>query len=402
MVGVVILSKFTLPFQKGKANKDFSGMIDYIDREEAIENDYDPFCKVEIEKELEEFDMFSGMLDYMDRKKARNESIKDKVALFTNEKDELTLEEKAELKNRFNAAQEKGSVMWNDVISFDNEWLKEHGIYSGKSKLVDTQKIRRAVRESTNEMMKLENISGLWCADIHYNTNNIHVHVATVEENPTRERGKRKGKTIGRMKSKVVNEITDQAEIYRQINDLIRKNIVDSKKQMRLSKDKEVKKLFKETYKMLPKNRRYWSYNYEKLKETRPNIDRLSQLYIEKYQKNSFKELKELLKKQEQILKDHYGGDNKYCENKLGDLYTRMGNAVLKEMKEYDKEVMSLSNKPPSYKKQKSSLFGYGSISYGLKRMKYALKSEYDEFKNQISHEELIRDIERSSSQYEY
>lgn len=75
---------------------------------------------------------------------------------------------------------------------------------------------------------------------------------------------------------------------------------------------------------------------------------------------------------------------------------------MLKEMKEYDKEVMSLSNKPPSYKKQKSSLFGYGSISYGLKRMKYALKSEYDEFKNQISHEELIRDIERSSSQYEY
>lgn len=403
MVGVVLLTRFTLPSEGGeKAQRDFSGMIDYIDREEAIENDNDPFHKEQIGRELESYDMFSGMLDYMDRQKARSGESKDKVALFTDDKDRLTLEEKVELKERFNAAQVKGSVMWNDVISFDNEWLKEQGVYSEESKLFDRQKIMRAVREATNEMMKQENISGLWCADIHYNTNNIHVHVATVEESPTRERGKRKGKSIGKMKSKVVNSITDQAEVYRQINDLIRKNIVDSKKKVRLSKDKEIKKLFKDTYGMLPKNRRYWNYNYEKIKDLRPKLDRISYLYMEKYQDESFKELKNLLKKQQKNIKNQYGGENDYYENKLDDLYTRMGNAVLKEMKAYDKEVNNIE-KISDYRAQKKRIsVRPESLHYQFKRLKHSLKNEYDEFKNQTSHEELMRNIERSGGQYEY
>lgn len=403
MVGVVLLTKFTLPHEGGeKAQRDFSGMIDYMDREEAIEHEIDPFCKVEIEKELEDFDMFSGMIDYMDRHKARSEESKDKGALFTNDKDRLTSEEKIDLKERFNAAQEKGSVMWNDVISFDNEWLKEQGVYSEESKLFDKQKIIKAVREATNDMIKQENINGFWCADIHYNTNNIHVHVATVEETPTRERGKRKGKTLGRMKSKVVNSITDQAEIYRQINDLIRKNIVDSKKKTKLSKDKEIKKLFKETYEMLPRDRRYWKYNYEKIKDLRPHIDKISEIYMEKYEADSFKELKGLLKRQHMNLQNHYGGDNDYYQNKIKDLHTRMGNAVLKEMKEYDKERREMIQKRPVYEQKKNTPLGRGSINYGLNRMKYALKNEYEEFKNQASYEELQRDIETSRHRHRY
>src|SRR5690625_7773322 len=60
--------------------------------------------------------------------------------------------------------------------------------------------------------------SAIWTASLHYNTDNIHVHIATVEPHPTRDvmnvfdketntwreeyRAKRKPKTLDKMKSK--------------------------------------------------------------------------------------------------------------------------------------------------------------------------------------------------------
>jgi len=41
----------------------------------------------------------------------------------------------------------------------------------------------------------------------------FHIHIATVEPQPTRERGKRKPKTLDAMKSTVVNQILNRGRL---------------------------------------------------------------------------------------------------------------------------------------------------------------------------------------------
>ncbi|WP_268398117.1 relaxase MobL [Bacillus sp. T17B1] len=76
-----------------------------------------------------------------------------------------------------------------DVISFDNEWLQENGVL--KDGFMDEQKMKQATRNAVNEMIRKEGLSdsAIWLAAIH--TDNIHVHVATVQTNNFRERENR-------------------------------------------------------------------------------------------------------------------------------------------------------------------------------------------------------------------
>ena len=379
MTGITLMSEFVLPQSKKK----FSGMIDYIDRKEAIEN---------------EFNDFSGMIDYMDREKAKHIYEKNEIGLFTFEKDFINESEKKQLKNKFDKAQQSGSIMWKDVISFDNSWLEKQGIYSKKSKLLDEKKLKNATRKAMEEMLGLEKIpNALWCGDIHFNTDNIHIHIATVEETVTRERGKRKPKTLEKMKSKIVNDLTDEKEIYKRINDIIRKDIVDSKKKVALSKDKATKELFKKAYSMLPENKKHWQYNYNSIKKVKPILDEITNIYIEKNHKESFDKLNNILQKQQKKLSKNYGGANNYYENKMNDLYTRMGNAILKEMKEYSEIEKKKNTNTKTIKITKKI-----DIRYDLKKLNYYMNSEYDNFKNQIHYEKLENDIDYRNQEYEH
>ncbi len=38
--------------------------------------------------------------------------------------------------------------MWQDVISFDNDWLEKQGVYNSESHTVDETKMRSIVRET--------------------------------------------------------------------------------------------------------------------------------------------------------------------------------------------------------------------------------------------------------------
>ena len=269
----------------------------------------------------------------MDRKKAKSINSKSDIGLFTDNKDILDSTEKNKLKNLFNKCQENGGIMWHDVISFDNKFLEKHGIYDSKNMVLDNRKLKDVIRASANEMLKKEKLdeSAIWCADIHYNTDNIHVHVSTVELNPSKERGKRKPKSILAMKSKVVNGIINNNEQYKKINDIIRKDIIENKKEVKSLDNIKLKKLFVEIHSKLPEDRKQWNYNYNTINHVRPLIDKMTDIYIEKYYKDDFLKLKKELKIQEVNLKEAYGkGKNdsykKYYDTKIKDLKTRMGN----------------------------------------------------------------------------
>lgn len=382
---VIVKSKFAVA-----SSKTFKDYVDYVDRESA---------KRKVNKKTPNMD-FMNYQDYMDDEEKT-------TSLFTSYSDKLNEKEKESLKKSFSIAQENNSVLWQDVISFDNKWLEEHGIYDSKTHTIDEKKLKNVARLSMNEMLKKEGLdkSAIWSGAIHYNTDNIHIHIATVEPSPTRERGKRKLKSLETMKSKVINNIMDRSQEQKLINDVIRKQMVNPKKNDNtLSfKNRSFKKDFLKIYHALPDDRKQWSYGYNSLSHVKPDLDKMSRDYIEKYHKKDFKMLSKKLDEEVKVYKKTYGTSDKkryedYKKNKIDELYKRMGNAFLQEMNKYDKSLLSQSfkskenNESPKTKRQilKENI-GFNEVKYGIDRM---LNSEYKNWKNQLAYEKLQQEIE--------
>src|SRR5690625_581629 len=128
---VVFKSKFVLP-----ESKEYKEYVDYIDREDAKVK-----RNIDLERNsnnMNDFHLFHSFMDYMDD----NEKDGD---LFSNEYNTLNKEEKKEMKRSFALAQKNGSPMWQDVISFDNEWLAEQGLYDHETKKLDENKVKNVV-----------------------------------------------------------------------------------------------------------------------------------------------------------------------------------------------------------------------------------------------------------------
>jgi len=354
--------------------------------------------------------------DYMDNGKKctpgfNNEADKTS-ALFTATKDLLTQEEKQTLKAQFCKAQKNDSPMWQQVISFTNDFLGKYGLYDSRSKILDEDKMRTVTRLAMDEMLHDEHMDGaaVWSAAIHYNTDNIHVHIAIVEPSPTRKKkefidkksGEKKKqfagsinkKTFGKMKSKIVNNIVDRSPELQKINDIIRNNIVAVKRGRSSYRDKKLRGMFLNLYRTLPEDRRLWFYNMNALSSVRPEIDRFTKAYIDMYHRQDFAELTHKLNEQQKFLRSVYGAGKEdlyknYAKTKIKDLYTRMGNAVLREIRDYDKKV-----RPRRVKKKTEkgvNKYRSGSAIYNLKK---ALKKDYGSAKNQIEFERLQQDIE--------
>ncbi|AJI25661.1 hypothetical protein H8R29_28700 (plasmid) [Priestia megaterium] len=380
--GVVLKTKFITANQKA-----FQDYVEYVDREEA---------QKEESPELH----FSHYHDYMDNPEKTS-------ALFTKHADQLNKEEKQQLKILFETAQKNQSIMWQDVITFHNAWLEENGLYNARTHTVNEQKLMHVTRQSMEEMLKREKLdqSAVWSAAIHYNTQNIHIHIATVEPDPTRKRGKRKPQTLDAMKSKVVNQILERGDHQKEINELIRTHMVDRKKQDSSItwKNRHMKPLFLQIYNHLPVDKRQWQYGYQTIKPLKPLINTLSQHYIEKHHQKEYQQLLNKLDEEVNELKKAYGegiSDQKrykdYKQNKIDELYQRMGNAFLQEMKAYDKkqqraqrliEHVKTSKRPKGFQQ-------HVSMHASLKRIERAFKSEYESWKNQQHYERLQKEIE--------
>jgi MobL relaxases len=383
--GVVLKVRFVT--SNKKAYQDY---VDYVDRDDA---------KKEQGAHEKLFTLYQDYLSNPDKTSA----------LFTQQSDRLDEEEKKKVKQLFQQAQENHSIMWQDVITFHNPWLEEQGLYDSRSHTLDEKKVMDITRKAMNEMLKREklNESAVWSAAIHYNTDNIHIHIATVELHPTRERGMRKQKSIDAMKSQVVNQMMDRGDSQKKINDLIRKHMVGSKQKDSSFKwrNRELKPLFLQIYNHLPEDKRQWQYSYNTLKPLKPYIDELSRKYIEKYHAKDYQAFLKKLDKEVDVLKKAYGEGKEdrhrykhYKQNKIDELYKRMGNAFLKEMKEYDRKEKALQKKRFSHPKQQT-FTQQGSIQHAFRKMERAFKTEYESWKNQRHYERLQQKIERNHEQ---
>lgn len=404
--GIVLKSRFTV------ARSDvFEKYVEYIDRDKATR--------------AKHFNDFSLYQDYMDNPFKTS-------SLFSSSKDSLDSEEKKQLKDVFKIAQNNGSVMWQDVISFNNDWLEKQGVYDSKTKTVDEQKIKDMTRSALSKMMKEERLenSAIWSAAIHYNTKHIHVHIAMVEPHPTRKiimegkhkgeyRGKRKPKTLQHTKSAIFNAIVDRSQEYKQIDQLIRKTIVQDKREFSSFNDEELKKMFLNVYQKLPSDRRQWYYAYHSLDSIRPEINQLSEYYVKTYHPDDYEQLMKVLDNGSATRREAFGEGKKerelyknFKQTNIGDLYQRLGNAFLNEMRSYAKRSSKMRKKlsrlptnhsiyrerSPDLKNDNRQQFIKGmSLNYALKKLDRNLSKELQNWKNMRAHEELEREIEQEN-----
>lgn len=352
--GCIVKTKFCKP-----SSRVFAEYINYMDRDEATRT-----------KMLSRYNLYN---DYMDNP--------DKTSgLFCKTKTDMTLEEKTQLKETFSHAQENESIMWQTVISFDNRWLAQNGIYDMDNQILDERKLKEIATGAVNRMLANEGLEhAVWAGAIHYNTDNVHIHIATVEPEPMREMklyqvyevnekgeyvrdenkqkipvrdangelvkkmeyvGRFKGKSIEACKRHMVNEILQQRECNFDINKFIRESVVKQKKDHILSKDADLKEKFLAIYKCLPRNgnRGLWNYNNNVMSEIRPMLDNLSDAYIKKYHQEEYRVFLKTLRHQADTYREAYGQKSKrdYAKGKIKDLHQRLGNQILKEMRDYD------------------------------------------------------------------
>ena len=366
---VVIKSKFIAGSDGGTS---FNEYLNYMDREETHDK-------------VNEFEKYQ---DYMSNEEKS-------TGLFTFSKDSLNDSDKMYFKEEFKKAQESGSILWQDVISFDNDWLKESGVLEDKN--IDNKQIQDATRSAVQDMLKKEGMidSAIWTGAIHYNTDNIHVHVAIVQTKDFKERGKRKQSSIDSMKSKVANKITDRSKHNEKLNLFIRERVISSKRDDPLNSlknqvmNRDLVRQFKKIHKQLPKDKRLWRYNMNAIQTVRPEIDKLTTLYIEKNFKEEFKDFQKQLEKEVEIHKRMYGNSDhseRYRETKMTDLYRRMGNTILKEVSEYDGKQKEFSRKNG---KKPSRFIVQRDLNKAVYLVNRYAKNELETSKNQKAYEEL-------------
>ena len=156
------------------------------------------------------------------------------------------------------------------------------------------------------------------------------------------QKGKFKQSSIDSAKSMIVNRVLTQSRDNEKINALIKTIFVRDLKEKTLEDLKqlpELHRLYDDIIDKLPADKKLWQYNRNVLNPVRKDIDRFVDSWINKYHESDFQELLQVLKKEEKIYQKAYGGSkNNFAKNQIHDLYARLGNVVLKNIKELLKE----------------------------------------------------------------
>lgn len=436
MASIVVVTRFC-----ESSGSSFNEYINYIDRDNATKR-----------KSLDKYNLFGDYIKYMENEektiqKHYEEGTEKVSSLFTKDKDNLSPEEKDNVKELFKKAQVNGSNMWQTVISFDNSYLSEIGIYDPRTQFLNEKVLVAAGRKAISSMLEKEGLqNAIWTASFHYNTDNIHIHVATVEPSPMREKkpfkewernekgkikmqrnpetgrlekiplldkdgnqvirlkykGKFKESSIKTLKKVLSSELDQDKESTIEITNMLR-GIVNDKKEQQFFNNPNFQKKMNQIYDEIKKTgveRRYWNYNQKNFAHIKPKIDDLSNLFIETYHSDDFNKIIAKIEEKEGNYKKVYGGDNDYKKNKLYDkkdgLYTRLGNAILKEIQNFDRSQVNKYREINFNQKNINNrrVLNKYLFENAMRRLRRSMQYNYTNWRNNIEHEKLEKEIE--------
>lgn len=245
---------------------------------------------------------FREYIDYMNRSYATEKQSEELTAVFTQEADYLQKRRLDELKNKLETAYQNGSLLWQGVISFDNAFLAEQGLYDTATGRVDQKAIKAVMRDMMPTLIQKEKLSdtAFWWGNIHLNTDNIHIHFGLSEIQSNREKifyqprmrmeykGNFSQKTINRFKSGIYHGLLKEetrSNLIRkeQILANLKTNLITSVYQNNKVVSSAEKNFLEQAYNHLPLNKK-WRYgsNARDFAVSKFFLDR----YLDSYLKN--------------------------------------------------------------------------------------------------------------------
>ncbi len=284
-------------------------------------------------------------IGYLNRSKATNvptailglQDADDEMSagVFTAQKDELSLDEKNDIRAVFNESQKRDCPLYTTVISFDNDFLQRNGIdytsADGQQKLRDYTRLGVA---KLIENSQFDPFNVTYTAAIHYNTDNIHVHVDLVElQKVERAKDMLPVQAFDALKSAVANKIVDNQYTVA-LSQSLRKDLIS---EIRIAAKEDIRHL-EELLRILPRDQK-WQYNrpgmqpyHAQIKAAVDNIIHSSPTLLK-----SWEDAIEQLDRYQGFLTDLYGEGKRNraqeaVKNKLEDFYSRAGNALLAEL----------------------------------------------------------------------
>ena len=204
---------------------EFAKYQDYMSRKNAIEANSNSQLS---NSEKNELALINGYLNKYDIPTVQDDKVL--PGYFTSEKEIIRNEDKADIRKKIRECAMSGSIMWQPIISFDNNFLKEMKVYDPTTGYLDEAGLRKASHKMMNYLEKKEGLNPIyWTAAIHRNTDNIHIHYALVEQANSRKlqkykgieepRGKFKQSTLDGMKSTFANSFFRTTDLLRDLNE---------------------------------------------------------------------------------------------------------------------------------------------------------------------------------------
>ena len=309
--------------------------LDYTERDEAIESEQTSLNLIfeetpsHVQSDPEVPEDYQGYLGYTDRKAATRMMTKAEggggdYPTFTDNAYEISETQHQELEHKLELAHKNNCLLWDGVISFSPEFLREAGLYDPQTDHVDQRKIKAAIKQAMPKLLAAEQLNRqetFWWGDIHLNTDHVHVHVAISQTENTRPyingepRGKFRVKSFERFKAAVHRELEpsrsrDQTLAIEQQIDNLRKTIPDHTVDL-LKRQQALRQRLLIIYQALPgySDKRKWraKNNSVDFRLARDLTFELVDDVLTHELRDEYQEFQQLIKQQDQIARQKYG-----------------------------------------------------------------------------------------------
>lgn len=268
------------------------------------------------------------------------------TTIFDSENDFLTKEQLDHYRKLEMQSQSEGCPKYIPVMSFDNQFLMNNGLMFGGR--VDTQRLKDISRKAINSLIdkseKLDAKNVYWTADIHVNTDNVHVHFSLLEYHRNVDRKKefaRNGKDMietsafEQFKSTVANSIIADKRTP-ELTKYKRENLIPEFASS-VAASKELLDLMNKL--PPPKPKVGWQYGRKEMIPFHKDINKCVDKIISSNEKlkETFDNYSEMLSALNMQYISFYGNrvdtsKLSYTENQLNDFYSRAGNSLLKQL----------------------------------------------------------------------
>lgn len=328
------------------------------------------------------------------------ETLSGQEGMFDGCRDVITPKQRTFYQHRFQEAYAENAILWKPIISFEQGFLEEIGVI--ENHVVSEEKLKQATRQAVENFIKNNELPAMhWTGMIHYDTDNVHIHVAMVEKNPTnvinwtqdeiKEFARCSPASFEAIKRDMATHLVDRSQQKKELTQHIRQHLIQPTRELDV-----IKEFPSQSNDLMNK---LSTYQYGKLKPyEKAWLNALTTQVLHSKFHSEFQEFRQLVKKENEYYQALYGmrkhERSDYATNLERDVYYRIGNAILKQLQVEKLKTKGHDEGLSSNQSQKSSdlTLAIYQLTYVNQKLKRDLERASQ--KAQSKHEQLIAQIQ--------